>query len=311
MNTSHVATDRLSTSPGAVGPELSPCGKRPSYQAARPRRRPFRQFRPGRRRLRPVTALVLVLIAGTVWGQQLENFSTDAESRYTYHNRHDPNGIGKFYMGREIARVMGFAGAPWLERDTREEEERLSLLVKSLDVKPDMVVADIGAGSGVIAMLIAEQLGDGGRVMAVDVQEEMLDRLRERARKRNVTNIVTVRGTSTTPKLAPETVDLAIMVDVYHEFDYPFEMLLGVSHALKLGGRVAFVEYRKEDPTVPIKLVHKMTEAQVIKEASLPEVGLRWKETIGVLPRQHIVIFERVASLEKSIGRPDAAGAAH
>lgn len=212
---------------------------------------------------------------------------------YELREQHDPNGIGKFYMGREIAHVMGFAGVQWLERDNREEEERLTLLVKALRLKPGLVVADIGAGSGVISFLMAEQLLPGGRVLAVDIQQEMLDRLKETAKKRAVTNIDLVRSTAKSPNLKPESVDLILMVDVYHEFEFPYEMTREMAQSLKPGGRMVFVEYRKEDPTVPIKLVHKMTEAQVKREAGLPEFGLKWRETIPVLPRQHIIVFER------------------
>ena len=143
-------------------------------------------------------------------------------------------------------------------------------------------------------MLMAQKLAEG-KVMAVDVQQEMLDRLRVNALRRNIKNIVPVKGESKSPKLDPGTVDLAIMVDVYHEFEYPFEMLQEISRSLKPGGRVAFVEYRMEDPTVPIKLVHKMSEKQVRKEAEQPGLNLKFVETIDVLPRQHIVIFERQA----------------
>ncbi len=216
--------------------------------------------------------------------------------RYSFNRIHDPNGIGKFYMGREIAHVMGWQGAGWLERSTREEEERLTLLVKSLRLKPGMTIADIGAGSGVISILMAEQIGNEGKVIAVDVQDEMLKLLRTKLEKRGVRNVVPHKGKAKTPQLKPNSVDLALMVDVYHEFEYPYEMLLEISRSLKPGGRVVFVEYRKEDPTVPIKLVHKMTEKQVKKEAGLPELNLKWKETIGVLPRQHIVVFEKQKS---------------
>lgn len=217
--------------------------------------------------------------------------------RYKFRRLHDPNGIGKFYMGREIAHVMGFGrggkGAEWLEREEREREERLTLLVKSLKLKPGMVVADIGAGSGVISFLLAEQLAPQGKVVAVDVQQKMLDRLKKRMEARKIKNIELVKGTQKSPKLKPASIDWVIMVDVYHEFEFPYEMFLEISKSLKPGGKVAFVEYRKEDPTVPILLVHKMYERQVKKEAGLPEFGLKWVETIGVLPRQHIVVFER------------------
>ncbi|MBI1313852.1 methyltransferase domain-containing protein [bacterium] len=219
--------------------------------------------------------------------------------RYSFRRNHDPNGIGKFYMGREIAQVMGFPGAPWLERDTREEEERLTLLVRSLKLKPGMVVADIGAGSGVISMLVAEQITPDGKVMAVDIQQEMLDRLKKRCEAVGIKNVVPVKGAIKSPNLEPGSVDLIIMVDVYHEFEFPYEMTQELAKALKPGGRIAWVEYRLEDPTVPIKLVHKMSEAQVKLEASQAECGLKFAETIGVLPRQHIVIFERPAEESK------------
>ena len=213
--------------------------------------------------------------------------------RYETRQIHDRNGIGKFYMGREIAHVMGFLGAPWLERTEREKEEGLSLMVKSLKLKPGMVVADIGAGSGVISMLIAEQIGDTGKVLAVDIQDKMLARLKDRCKKAGVTNVLPVKGTVKSPNLKPGTVDLIIMVDVYHEFNFPYEMTLELSKSLKEGGRIVWVEYRLEDRTVPIKLVHKMSQKQVKKEAGHPEFNLKFKETVGVLPWQHMVFFER------------------
>jgi precorrin-6B methylase 2 len=219
-------------------------------------------------------------------------------SRYSFRKEHDRNGIGKFYMGREIARVMGFGGVDWLERPQRQTEENLTLLVKSLKLKQGMVVADIGAGSGVISVLMADQIGTEGKVMAIDVQRKMLDRLKAKVKRLEIENILPVKGTQKTTGLKEKSVDLVILVDVYHEFAFPYEMMLEISRILKPGGRVAFVEYRKEDPTVPIKLVHKMTQAQVKKEITQPEFGLKWKETIGVLPRQHIVVFERVSESE-------------
>ena len=214
-------------------------------------------------------------------------------SRYEFREEHDPNGIGKFYMGREIAYVMGFSGALWLERNTREKEERLSLMVKSLKLKPGNVVADIGAGSGVISMLMADQLLPDGQVMAVDIQDEMLERLQTRCEKAGIENIIPVKGNEKSPQLKPETIDLALMVDVYHEFEFPYEMMQNISKAMKPGGRVVLVEYRMEDPTVPIKLVHKMTEGQAKKELEQPGLGLKWTQTIGVLPWQHILVFTR------------------
>ena len=233
------------------------------------------------------------------FGLMADEPAKPGDARYEIRKDHDPNGIGKFYMDREIAHVMGFGpggqGAEWLERAVREKEEKLTLLIKSLDLKPGMVVADIGAGSGVISVLMAEKILPDGKVLAVDVQQEMLDRLRENTKRMKITNIEPVKGTQQTTSLKPGSVDLAIMVDVYHELEFPYEMLLDISKSLKPGGRIAFVEYRKEDPDVPIKLVHKMTEEQVKKEASHPEFGLKWSKTIGVLPWQHIVLFEKRA----------------
>lgn len=221
--------------------------------------------------------------------------TTKGSPRYTTRSKNDPNGIGKFYMDREIARVMGAGAATWLERPEREQEESLTKMVEALKLQPGMVVADIGAGSGVITVMLAEKVGKEGRVVAVDIQQEMLNRLARKVKEKKLDNVVTVQGTVKTAKLNAATIDLAIMVDVYHEFSFPYEMLSNISQSLKPGGRVVFVEYRREDPAVPIKLVHKMSEAQVKLEASLPEFKLKWKETIGVLPWQHMVVFERVA----------------
>ena len=244
-----------------------------------------------------LAALLLALLLGpltTSVARAADPSPADADNpRYSFRQNHDPNGIGKFYMGREIAHVMGFQGAPWLERDEREEEERLTLLVRSLKLKPGMVVADIGAGSGVISMLMARQIEPEGQVLAVDIQQEMLDRLKQKCEEAGVKNVVPVKGAVKSPNLKPGSVDLIIMVDVYHEFEFPYEMTQELAKSLKPGGRIAWVEYRLEDPTVPIKLVHKMSEAQVKREASQAEFGLKYVETIGVLPRQHIVIFQR------------------
>lgn len=250
------------------------------------------------RRLVP-TLLIGLLFSGFAYADD----ATEPEEnpRYSYRADHDPNGIGKFYMGREIAYVMGHQGILWLERPEREREEKLTLLVDSLELEPGMVVADIGAGSGVISALISDRIGAEGTVLAVDIQQEMLDALAARCKQSGITNIEPILGTNKSPHLKPEAVDLVVMVDVYHEFDFPYEMLLEISKALKPGGRVAFVEYRKEDPAVPIKEVHKMSEKQVKREAGLPEFGLEFVETIDKLPRQHIVVFrKKVAEQEET-----------
>lgn len=217
--------------------------------------------------------------------------SPEVDGRYEYREIHDPNGIGKFYLGREIARVMGHQGIPWLERPEREEEERLTLLIESLKLKPGMIVADIGAGSGVISVMMARQVGPEGKVLAVDIQPEMLEALERKCKQLMVPNVQPVLGTTKSPNLDDGSVDLAVMVDVYHEFDFPYEMLSAIAKSLKPGGRVAFVEYRKEDPAVPIKEVHKMSEAQVRKEAAVAGLSLKFVENVKKLPRQHVLIF--------------------
>ena len=239
--------------------------------------------------------LVLLTAASLVrdTSARAEDSSVDENPRYEFRDDHDPNGIGKFYMGREIAHVMGHQGISWLERREREQEEKLSLLMEGLRLKPGMVVADIGAGSGVIARLMAERIGETGTVVAVDIQQEMLDALTAKNKLLGINNIQAHLGNVKSPRLGKETIDLVVMVDVYHEFDHPYEMLREIAQSLKPGGRVAFVEYRKEDPLVPIKEIHKMTEAQVRKEAVQPEFDLEWLGTDNRLPRQHVVFFRK------------------
>lgn len=215
--------------------------------------------------------------------------------QYEFRTKHDPNGIGKFYMGREIAHVMGFIAADWLERPEREGEEKLSKLIDSLELQPGMIVADVGAGSGLISLMIAGKVGPEGRVLCVDVQQKMLDLITRKVREGMIENVDTILGTPKSPNLRPGTVDLILMVDVYHEFEFPYEMLKELSASLKPGGRIAFVEYRMEDPEVLIKLVHKMTADQVRKEALVPDHGLAYVKTIDSLPRQHLILFEKPA----------------
>jgi ubiquinone/menaquinone biosynthesis C-methylase UbiE len=204
---------------------------------------------------------------------------------------HDRDGIGKFYLGREIAQVMGHEGADWLERPEREDEEHTSQMVDQLNLKPGQVVADIGAGTGYLSRRLAAKISPGGKVLAVDIQQEMLDLLAKRMASAGITNVVPVLGNVSDPKLPPNSVDLVLMVDVYHEFEFPFEMMSNICRSLKPGGRVVFVEFRAEDPAVPIKPLHKMSEAQVRKEMKeLPLVLVRTSEQ---LPRQHLIIFAK------------------
>ncbi len=212
--------------------------------------------------------------------------------RYETRADHDPNGIGKFYLGREIAQVMSYRGAGWLERPERVKEEEPEKLIKALELKPGMVVADVGAGSGYHTFLLAPLVGDTGKVIASDIQQQMLDLIDAKAKKLKVTNVQTVRGTPTDPKLPANAVDLILMVDVYHEFEFPFEMTEKLVEALRPGGRLVFVEFRLEDDKVPIKLVHKMSERQVLKEMGVfPE--MEHTKTVGTLPWQHVIIFTK------------------
>jgi SAM-dependent methyltransferase len=213
-------------------------------------------------------------------------------SHYTFGSA-SRDGTGKFYLGREISQVMGHRGAAWLERPERERVEQPDRVVDSLDLRPDDVVADIGAGTGYFTFRIAERVPEGG-VYAVDIQPEMLDIVMERAWEQGFENVEPVRGDVDDPNLPAASVDLALIVDAYHEFSHPREMMQGLVRALRPGGRVVLLEYRAEDPSIPIKPLHKMTEAQVRLE--LEAAGLRHVKTKDFLPRQHYLVFEKPES---------------
>jgi SAM-dependent methyltransferase len=237
---------------------------------------------------------ILVLIAASLGLSAPADDPKPAKDRYETRKDHDPDGIGKFYMGREIAHVMGHQAAGWLERPEREKEENPAKLIKALDLKEGMTVADVGAGSGFHTFRMAPLVGPKGKVLAVDIQDEMLDLIKARAKKERVTNVETVKGTETDPKLPSGELDLILLVDVYHEFSFPYEMTEKMLAALKPGGRLAFVEFRLEDPKVPIKLVHKMSERQVIREMEqFP--ALVHEKTIDTLPWQHVILFKKQA----------------
>ena len=203
----------------------------------------------------------------------------------------DPNGIGTYYMGRQIAHVMGHDGADWLERSGRQQEEGTDLLVKELRLKSTDVVADIGAGTGFFSFQLARQVPKG-QVLAVDIQPEMIAALQTNKRKFKVANIRPLLGTTTNPALPANGVDLVLIVDAYHEFDHPREMGRAIRRALRPGtGRLALVEYRAEDTNVPIKRIHKMSVEQARKE--MAAVGLELVERIETLPQQHLLLFKR------------------
>jgi FkbM family methyltransferase len=200
----------------------------------------------------------------------------------------DPNGINKWYMGRQISQVMSHYGIDWLERDERDIEENTSLLLKNLDVKPGMVIADVGAGSGYHSALLSKMVGNG-KVFAVDVEPEMIAYLNKRIKQEKLSRIVPVLSTEQKLSITENTVDMVLLVDVYHEFSYPYEMALSMLSALKPGGKLVLVEFRSEDPKVPIKTIHKMSLVQAIKE--FKAAGFKFVKNIDNLPWQHCMVF--------------------
>ncbi|NQX89506.1 MAG: class I SAM-dependent methyltransferase [Halioglobus sp.] len=237
--------------------------------------------------------LALLLLATSVPSQSEEDIY-----RYTSASR---DGIGKVYMGREIAHVMGHRGAAWLQRPEREQRERTDLLLSLLPLHPGDVVADIGAGTGYFSMPIADIVGKAGRVLAVDIQPEMLEIIQQRARAEGVSNVEPVLASDTNPMLARESVDLVLMVDAYHEFAFPREVLLHTVASLSERGRVVLVEYRAEDRAVPIKRLHKMTLAQA--ELEMTAVGLILEQVHDALPWQHVMIFRRQDMAQRAEGK--------
>ena len=201
------------------------------------------------------------------------------------------DGRGERYMGREISAVMGWQGAAWLEREERDREERTDLLLTALALRPGMVVADIGAGTGYLSRRMAPAVMPRGKVWAVDVQPEMISLLQAGAKRSGLMQIEARLGAVDDVRLPTGSVDLAVMADAYHELAYQYEVIASVLKALKPGGGVVFVEYKAEDPRVPIKPLHKMTEAQIKREAAV--FALDWERTVSTLPWQHVVVFRK------------------
>ncbi len=195
------------------------------------------------------------------------------------------------YKGREIAQTMSYHGAPWLLRKERDQEENPRRLLEALALEPGMTVADVGCGNGFYTLQMAEIVGPGGKVYGVDIQPEMLEMLERRAAGAGVDNVVPVLSSPDDPKLPAGSVDLILLVDVYHEFAYPEGMLQGMRQALKPDGRIALAEYRLEDPEIPIKLLHKMSKKQILKEYR-PN-GLELLSEYDELPWQHLMFFRR------------------
>lgn len=203
--------------------------------------------------------------------------------------------------GRRIAGVMGMSGADWLVRPEREAEEQPEKALDALQLKPGMVVADIGAGVGYMSLRLARRVGPGGKVYANDLQPEMLAKLRENAARAKLGNVITVLGDAADPKLPANTMDLVLLVDVYHEFSQPQQMLRKIRETLKPDGRLVLLEYRAEDPDVPIIAEHKMTVGQV--KAELEAEGFLLQPVIETLPRQHILILTKAAAKAAGQGK--------
>ncbi|MEM1367467.1 MAG: methyltransferase domain-containing protein [Cyanobacteria bacterium P01_H01_bin.15] len=232
----------------------------------------------------------LLTVFNTTYEKSLTAEASELASGYETRALHSRDGIGKFYLGREIAKVMGHQEMLWLERPSREPEESPSLFFEHLSLAPDAVIADIGAGTGYFSFRLATQVPQG-KVLAVDIQPEMLDAIAFLKTENEVSNIETILGTVSEPNLPPNTVDLAIMVDAYHEFEFPKEMLVGIFDGLKPGGKVMLLEYRKENPLIQIKALHKMSVAQTKKE--LQAAGFEWLTTEEYLPQQHVMTFAK------------------
>ena len=230
---------------------------------------------------------ILFFIAATLLTYDGTAQEINSNRHYTF-KKGDPNGTGKWYLGREIAHVMGFQGINWLERESREKEEKTSALLRNLDISSDNTIADIGAGSGYHVFKMAP-LAREGLVFAVDIQDEMLEALRRKKEKEGSENIKLIKGSEKSVNLLENSVDKVLMVDVYHEFAYPIEMMASIKKALRPNGKIYLVEYRGEDANVPIKKVHKMTELQAIKE--MKAAGMKLERNIGNLPWQHCMVF--------------------
>lgn len=242
----------------------------------------------------PLTLLILILPLSSVADPGKDVPKEKRESAWPSHyskGRKTFDGTGKYYMGREISYVMGHQAIRWLERGNREEEEAPSKAIAALNLKPADVIADIGAGSGYYTFRLAP-LVPKGKVVAVDIQPEMIAFLEAKEKRLGLNNVEAHLGKVDDTLLKPSSIDAALMVDAYHEFSHPREMMQSLFTALRPGGRIILLEYRAEDPTVPIKPLHKMSEAQSRKE--MEAVGLKWKSTDSkLLPWQHFMIFEK------------------
>ena len=231
--------------------------------------------------------ILILLISVILQSNDCIAQSSIVENKYIF-KEGEFNGIGKWYMGREIAYVMGYQGIGWLERSEREKEENVSKLIKNMRIKSNDVIADIGAGSGYHTFRMAS-LAPNGLVYAVDIQTEMLMAIENKKTFSEISNVETILGTEKSVQLPKNSVDKILMVDVYHEFSFPLEMIFSMKNALKSNGELFLIEYRAEDPLVPIKRIHKMSQKQAVKE--MEAAGFKLRKNIENLPWQHCMIF--------------------
>ena len=232
-------------------------------------------------------SVLLLLLNILLFSNKSRSQNNTDEQKYIYKTG-DYNGIGKWYMDREIAYVMGYEGIGWLERSQREKEENVSKLIQNMGIKSNDTIADIGAGSGYHVFRIAP-IANKGMVYAVDIQTEMLMAIENIKETSKIKNIKTILSSEQSVYLAENSVDKILMVDVYHEFSFPIEMITSIKSALKPKGELFLVEYRAEDPNVPIKKIHKMSEKQAVKE--MEAAGFKLKRNINNLPWQHCMVF--------------------
>lgn len=246
------------------------------------------------RKFRPFTVFLLWLISGTLLAQDVTT-APPVKPKASEPTKSERIGSEKIpppktkYMGRRVAQAMSFHGANWLIRDTREQEERPSQVLPQLGLKPGMTVCDMGCGNGFYSIEMAKLIAPGN-VMAVDIQQEMLHLLKLRCDEAKIENVKPLLGTVVDPQLAENSIDLVLMVDVYHEFSHPEQMMAAVHKSLKPGGLIALLEYREEDPLVPIKPEHKMSKKQILKEYKAN--GFRLAKEYDELPWQHLMFFE-------------------
>jgi precorrin-6B methylase 2 len=240
----------------------------------------------------PVTCLltlVLLLCLSGCHSCQAQQPQTAVDDSYTY-KKPAPGGIGKVYMGREIAAIMASTGGSWLDRDTRQEEEDSPRTISNMALQPNSVVADIGAGTGFYTFQIAPEVPQG-KVYAVEVQDRFVEKLKDRKEKEGAENVEVVKGGTQSINLPENSLDMALMVDVYHELEFPRELLQAIHKALKPDGRLLLLEYKAEDPDVRIRALHKMTASQIKKE--LEANGFRLQRQEDFLPIQHFMLFEK------------------